>query len=100
MVYSGSLVTYGRASAVVVGTGMNTEIGKIAQLLNQTQQRKTPLQVSLDNFSKKLAIMIMIVSAVVFGLSIYNKMGLLDATKMKNVRFVKDLDEIKEILAK
>ena len=79
MVYSGSLVTYGRASAVVVGTGMNTEIGKIAQLLNQTQQRKTPLQVSLDNFSKKLAIMIMIVSAVVFGLSIYNKMGLLDA---------------------
>ena len=79
MVYSGSLVTYGRAVAVVVGTGMNTEIGKIATLLNQTKQRKTPLQVSLDAFSKKLAIMIMVISVIVFGLSVYRQMNLLDA---------------------
>ena len=58
MVFSGSLVTYGRANVVVTSTGMNTEIGKIAALMNQTQQKKTPLQQSMDQFSKKLAIVI------------------------------------------
>ena len=48
MVYSGSLVTYGRAMVVVTGTGMDTEIGKIASLMNATKEKKTPLQVSLD----------------------------------------------------
>lgn len=70
MVFSGSLVTYGRATIVVTATGMNTELGKIAALMNQTQQRKTPLQESLDKFSAKLAIIIMIISALVFALSI------------------------------
>lgn len=79
MLYSGSLVTYGRALAVVVGTGMNTEIGKIALLLSQTKERRTPLQQSLDAFSQKLAVMIMIVSVVVFGLSVFRSMPLLDA---------------------
>ena len=46
MVFSGSLVTYGRASVIVTGTGMHTELGKIASLMNQTQQRRTPLQKS------------------------------------------------------
>lgn len=71
MVFSGSLVTYGRAVMVVTGTGMDTEIGKIASLMNQTQQRKTPLQKSLDDFSAKLATGIMIICAVVFVLSIF-----------------------------
>ena len=79
MVFSSSLVTYGRATAVVTATGMNTELGKIAALLNQTKQRKTPLQVSLDKFSKKLAIIIMVICAIVFGLSIYRQMPILDA---------------------
>ena len=79
MVFSGSLVTYGRATAVVTATGMNTELGKIAALLNQTKQRKTPLQVSLDKFSKKLAVIIMVICAIVFGLSIYRQMPILDA---------------------
>ncbi len=79
MVFSSSLVTYGRATAVVTATGMNTELGKIAALLNQTKQRKTPLQVSLDKFSKKLAVIIMVICAVVFGLSIYRQMPILDA---------------------
>ena len=70
MVYSGSLVTYGRANVLVTGTGMNTEMGKIAQLLNDTKQKKTPLQKSLDDFGKKLAIIIMIISCVVFALRI------------------------------
>ena len=80
MVFSGSLVTYGRATVLVTGTGMNTELGKIATLMNQTQQRKTPLQESLDKFSAKLAIIIMIISAVVFALSVFRSgMSILDS---------------------
>ena len=80
MVFSGSLVTYGRATVLVTGTGMNTELGKIAALMNQTQQRKTPLQESLDNFSAKLAIVIMVICAAVFVLSIFRTgMGVLDS---------------------
>ena len=52
MVFSGSLVTYGRALVVITSTGMNTEIGKIANLMEETQEKATPLQVSLDDFSK------------------------------------------------
>lgn len=79
MVYSGSLVTYGRAMVVVTDTGMDTEIGKIAGLMNATKEKKTPLQVSLDEFSKKLAVIILIICAAVFGLSLYREMPLLDA---------------------
>ncbi len=79
MVYSGSLVTYGRATVVVTGTGMDTEIGKIATLMNATGEKKTPLQVSLDQFSSRLAIVIMIISAIVFGLGLYRQMPVLDA---------------------
>ena len=80
MVFSGSLVTYGRATVLVTGTGMNTELGKIAALMNQTQQRKTPLQQTLDSFSAKLAIVIMAICAVVFALSVFRTgMGVLDS---------------------
>lgn len=79
MVFSGSLATYGRAVVVVTSTGMQTELGKIASLMNQTQQRKTPLQISLDDFSRKLAIVIMCICALVFGLSVYRQMVILDA---------------------
>lgn len=79
MVYSGSLVTYGRATVVVCGTGMNTEIGKIAALMNATKENKTPLQVSLDKFSSRLAIIILIISALVFGLSLWREMPILDS---------------------
>ena len=66
MVYSGSLVTGGRAVVLVTATGMETEIGKIAALMNATKEKRTPLQVSLDKFGSQLAIVIMIISAVVF----------------------------------
>ena len=80
MVFSGSLVTYGRAEVLVTATGMDTELGKIAALMNQTQQRKTPLQKSLDDFSGKLAIVIMVICAAVFALSIFRShMGILDS---------------------
>ena len=79
MVFSGSLVTYGRANVVVTATGMHTEIGKIAALMNQTQSKKTPLQQSMDNFSQKLAIAIIVICIGVFGLSMYRDMAILDA---------------------
>lgn len=79
MVYSGSLVTYGRAEVLVTGTGMDTELGKIADLMNSAKERKTPLQESLDKFSGRLAILIMIICAVVFALCIYREMTLLDS---------------------
>ena len=79
MVFSGSLVTYGRALVVVTGTGMDTELGKVAALMNQTQQRKTPLQQSLDDFSAKLAMVIMAICVLVFGLSLYREMPILDS---------------------
>ena len=79
MVFSGSLVTYGRALVVVTATGMKTEIGKIATLMEETQEKKTPLQVSLDDFSKKLAFIILAICVVVFGLSLYRDMPVLDS---------------------
>ena len=71
MAFSGSLVTYGRGLMVVTGTGMQTEIGHIAHLMNQTQQRKTPLQQNLDDFSKKLAAAVLAVCVLVFALSVF-----------------------------
>ena len=80
MVFSGSLVTYGRAVAVVTGTGMQTELGHIASLLDNTRQRKTPLQENLNKFSEKLAIAILGICGVVFLLSYFRSgMGLLDS---------------------
>ena len=80
MVFSGSLVTYGRAVMLVTGTGMNTELGHIAELMNQTQQRKTPLQKSLDDFSGKLAAAILAICVLVFCLSMFRSgMGVLDS---------------------
>lgn len=79
MVYSSSLVTYGRAEVIVTGTGMDTEIGKIASLMNATKEKKTPLQESLDKFSSRLAFIIMIICGVVFLLSIYREMPILDS---------------------
>lgn len=79
MVFSGSLVTYGRAEVLVTGTGMDTEIGKIAELMNNARDRKTPLQESLDKFSARLAVFIMVVCAAVFVLCIYRKMPILDS---------------------
>ena len=79
MVYSGSLVTYGRAKVLITATGMETELGKIAGLMNQAKERKTPLQESLDAFSGKLAMLIMIICGIVFVLCLYRDMEVLDS---------------------
>lgn len=69
MVFSGSFVTYGRAVIVVTAIGMRTEIGKIAKLLESATAKKTPLQVNLDHFGKKLAVAILTISAIIFALN-------------------------------
>ena len=79
MVYSSSLVTYGRANILVTATGMDTEIGKIATLMNETKERRTPLQVSLDQFSSRLATAILIFCALILGLQMWRGQPLLDA---------------------
>ncbi len=79
MVFSGSLVTYGRGLAVITGVGIHTELGKIADLMNNTAERKTPLQITMDNFSKKLSIGIMLICAVVFALNVYRGMAVADS---------------------
>lgn len=79
MVYSSALVTYGRANVLVTATGMDTEIGKIATLMNETKERRTPLQVSLDQFSSRLATAILIFCALILGLQMWRGQPLLDA---------------------
>lgn len=79
MVFSGSFITYGRAVVAVTHTGMDTEIGKVAQLLDTASEKRTPLQLSLDEFGKKLAIIVLAICALVFGLSLYRGMELITA---------------------
>ena len=79
MVYSSGLVTYGRAVVLVTSTGMGTEIGKIAALMNATKEKKTPLQISLDQFGSRLAMGIMVICGLVFLLSLYRDMPVLDS---------------------
>lgn len=66
MVFSGSFVTYGRGSFLVTSIGMNTEVGKIASLLESAAEKKTPLQVSLDEFGRKLSLVILAFCGILF----------------------------------
>lgn len=70
MVYSGGFVTYGRGTFVVTEIGMQTEVGKIASLIQNTEARKTPLQKTLDQFGKRLSMAILIICVLVFVLSL------------------------------
>ena len=79
IVFAGSLVTGGRGVFVVTATGMETELGKIARLMNTAKEKKTPLQVSLDQFSTHLAALILGICALVFGLSLYRGTGILES---------------------
>ena len=79
MVFAGSLITGGRGTAVVVETGLYTQLGRIALMMNDAKEKKTPLQISLDRFSGRLAAAIMALSALVFILGLYRKEEPLDA---------------------
>jgi P-type Ca2+ transporter type 2C len=79
MIFSGSFVTNGRGKAVVTSIGMDTEIGKIATLLETAEEKKTPLQVSLDRFGKRLAMGIIIICLIIFGLDLIRGRELIDS---------------------
>lgn len=79
MIFSSSHVTYGRGKAVVTGVGTDTEIGRIASLLKNAEEKATPLQRNLDSFGKKLALLIITISAIVFGLSLYRGTPVMDS---------------------
>lgn len=71
MVYSGGFVTYGRGVCLVTNVGMETEVGKIAALMQNASERRTPLQRTLDQFGQKLSIAILVISAIVFLLELF-----------------------------
>lgn len=79
MIFSSGLVTYGRGVAVVTSVGMQTEIGKIATLMNETEARKTPLQRNLDSFSRRLSFAIIGICIIVFILNMIQGASTIDA---------------------
>lgn len=79
MVFSGSFVTNGRGGVVVTSIGMNTEIGKIAKLIDNAKEKKTPLQVNLDKFGKRLALGIIVICIIIFVLDIIRGRELIDS---------------------
>lgn len=78
-VFSGSFVTYGRGSFEVTETGMKTEVGKIAGLLNTASEKRTPLQVNLDEFGRKLSLIILVFCGILFVISILRGGSAVDA---------------------
>ncbi len=77
MIYKGTVVTYGRGEAVITETGMQTELGRIAEMLQTVVREQTPLQRRLDQLGRHLAVIALVIVAVVFGL------GLLRGEDMK-----------------
>ena len=75
MVYMGSIVTYGRGHAVVTGTGMDTEMGAIADALSSAKDEETPLQIKLNELSRKLSAMILVICAFVFAVNLVRNGG-------------------------
>ena len=75
MVYMGSIVTYGRGHAVVTGTGMDTEMGAIADALTNAKDEETPLQIKLNELSRKLSAMILVICAFVFIVNLVRNGG-------------------------
>ena len=71
MVYMGSTVVYGRGTAVITETGMQTEMGKIATALNETQQEETPLQQKLNELGKKLSYLVLIICVFIFAFNLF-----------------------------
>lgn len=87
MVYSGSFVTYGRGRFIATEIGMKTEVGKIASLIQNAEERKTPLQRTLDSFGRKLSVAILIICALVFGLSLIRADTINKTTVMDSLLF-------------
>ena len=78
-VFSGSFSTYGRGTFEVTAIGMETEVGKIAKLLKTTSEKRTPLQINLDDFGKKLSIIILVFCAILFAINVIRGGSAVDA---------------------
>jgi Ca2+-transporting ATPase len=76
--FMSTIVTYGRGRGIVTGTGMSTEIGKIATMLNETKEVQTPLQKKIGNFGKLLGIICVVVCVIIFGLGLLRGQDLLE----------------------
>lgn len=85
MVFSGATVVYGRGKLIITQTGMNTEMGKVATLLETAGNKQTPLQQKLDDFGKKLGIFIMILAAAIFGVQVFR--GYIGGGELKTLVF-------------
>ncbi len=79
MAYSSGIVSYGRGRGIVVGTGMNTEVGKIAQLLSETNSQTTPLQKQLGKTAKVLSVIVLVIAAIIFGASLIRQTPLVES---------------------
>lgn len=71
MLFSGSFVSYGRGKAVVTDIGMETEVGRIAGLLKSTSEKQTPLQANLEDFGKKLSVLILVFCGILFAINVF-----------------------------
>mgnify|MGYP000160521164 CR=1 FL=1 len=78
MVFSGTIVTNGRGKAVVVSTGMATEIGRIAKLIKETKAEPTPLQKKLSSLSKMLGVLVILIALIVFGAGVFYGLPVFD----------------------
>ena len=78
MLFSSSLITYGRGKGIVVDTGMNTEVGKIAGMLNETEKQETPLQARLNSLGKTLGIAALVICAVIFVIGLLQGKGVIE----------------------
>ena len=79
MVFSGTFATYGRGAFVVTSIGMDTEVGKIASLIQNAKEKRTPLQENLDQFGQRLSLVILGFCAIIFGVSLLQGQEILDA---------------------
>ena len=79
MMYMGSTVVYGRGKAVITGTGMNTEMGKIADALANAQEEETPLQIKLNQLSKFLTVLVVGICIVIFAVGLFRAQPILES---------------------
>ena len=79
MMYMGSTVVYGRGKAVITGTGMNTEMGKIADALANAQEEETPLQIKLNQLSKFLTVLVVGICIVIFAVGLFRSQPILES---------------------
>ncbi|MCL2560611.1 MAG: HAD-IC family P-type ATPase [Turicibacter sp.] len=76
--FMGTVVNYGRGKGIVCATGMETEMGKIATILNAVEEQATPLQVKLDGMAKKLGVVLVAACAIIFGIGLLYDMDLIE----------------------